>query len=244
MTDPKDPQKQMQQALGNWIRKLDDVQGWREWKRAQIGYTLRFDDEILPAEPALGNFEFDGKIDKQHAVLMAYLELVSTLNSLRDVEWYFRRFPFSSAPVTKDSHLRHSCELYFAKFYQFRERLKKLSTAVKEAVPDNNLDFGRFIKSYDLEFDAEIRERHGMHHNAGFDDVGISRIALFETLSLADDFPFAVEAQREHYRKASREWAARCRRRAVSMSKFLDAVAVSLLDVCPFLTVDEPRQPK
>ncbi|WP_370049501.1 MULTISPECIES: hypothetical protein [Salipiger] len=81
MTDPKDPQKQIQQALGNWIRKLDDVQGWREWKRAQIGFTLRFDDEVLPADPALGDFEFDGEIDKQHAVLMAYMELVSTLNS-------------------------------------------------------------------------------------------------------------------------------------------------------------------
>ncbi|WP_370049500.1 MULTISPECIES: hypothetical protein [Salipiger] len=122
--------------------------------------------------------------------------------------------------------------------------MKKLSKAVKDAVPDNNLNFGRFIKSYDREFDAEIRERHGMHHTAGFDDVGISRIALFSTLGLADDFPFAVEAQRQHYRKASGEWAARSRRRAAKMSKFLDAVAVSLLDVCPFLAVEEPRQSK
>ncbi|MHC9237089.1 hypothetical protein ACX9MO_15785 [Pseudooceanicola sp. 502str34] len=225
----------MQIALVNWMKKLDDVRGWREWKRAQIGYTLRFDDEMLPPEPSLGDFEFDQEINNQHAVLMAYLELSSTLEGLREVEWYFRRYPFSSAPVTKESHLRNICELYFGKFYQFRERLKKLSEALHVAVPDHKLGFGDFIKKFDKEFKDEIRERHGVHHHAGFSDVGISRIALFGLLGLSEDRPHAKEAQREHYRTASKQWAQRCKRRAAVMSKFLDAVTVALLDVCPFL---------
>lgn len=142
MASDTDAKELMSHAVRDWLQKLQDYPGWREWKRSQLGYTLRFDDDLFPVEAAITEFRFSPKMEREHAVVSLYMELLSTANALRDVEWYFRRYPFSRAPVTHESHLRYSCEMFFSRFYQFRERLKKLSKAVKSAAPDHGLDFG------------------------------------------------------------------------------------------------------
>lgn len=229
-------QERISNVIRDWMNKLQEYPGWQEWKLSQIGYTLRFDDEFMPPEKNIEEFKFSPEIEKEYAIVTSYMELLSTANALRDVEWYFRRYPFSRAPVTRESHLRHCCEMYFARFYQFRERLKVLSKAVKGAVPDHGLDFGNFIRTFDKEFDQEIRARNGVHHHKAFDDVAISRIALLELVDLSGGRELSTRAYQAPYRKTANEWASRTRRRSKTLDEFVEAVADALLRTCPFLT--------
>lgn len=232
-------QERISNAIRDWMRKLEEYPGWREWRRLKIGYTLRFDDEFMPPEKYAKEFRFSPEMEIEHAVVTSYMELLSTAHALRDVEWYFRRYPFSRAPVTRESHLRYCCEMYFARFYQFRERLKVLSKAVKSAVPDHGLDFGKFIKTFDKEFDREIRARNDVHHHEAFDDVAISRIALLELTSPSDGHKLGRRAYQSHYRKTANEWASRTSGRSKTLDQFVEAVADALLRTCPFLAVAE-----
>jgi len=215
--------------------KLNEYPGWIEWRRSSISHTLYFDDEFVPRREIAREFKFSAKVNAEHAVVTRYLELHDTVSSLRDVEWYFRRYPFAGTPVTRYNHLTHCCELYFGRFYQFEARLKKLFDAVTQAVPGHGLDVGKFIKLFDKTFDDEIRARNGIHHHERFNDIAISRIFLTESVAALGSNPGQEKEVLSHYRKAANEWAARTRRQADEMDKFIEAVAVALLKVCPFL---------
>lgn len=216
------------------MAKLNDYPGWRAWKRSQIGYTLYFDDEFMRKERA-GEFTFSAEVEAEHAVVTRYLELQDTVNSLRDVEWYFRRYPFAGTPVTRYNHLTHCCELFFGRFYQFKERLRTLFDAVGQAVPNHNMDFGKFIRLFDKTFEDEIRARHSVHHRERFDEVAISRVFLLESIATSKLEKGWGKEHLSHYRKAANEWAARTRLRADTMDEFVQAVTIALLKVCPFL---------
>lgn len=235
MTSNITAQERISDAIRDWMHKLQEYPGWREWKRSQIVYMLNFDDEFMPPEKHAEEFKFSREMEIEHAVVTSYLELLSTANALRDVEWYFRRYPFSRAPVSRGSHLRYCCEMYFGRFYQFRERLKKLSKAVNSVNSNHGLDFGKFIKSFDKEFDQEIRARHGVHHHEAFDEVAISRIALLELTDTSDDCELRKRVYQSYYRKSANEWATRTRHRSQTLDKFVEAVADALLSVCLFL---------
>lgn len=229
----------LSKAIGDWMLKLQEYPGWQEWKKSQIRYTFLHDDEFVAPDKDVGDFTFAPEFDRQHAVVISYMELLSTANALHDVEWYFRRYPFSNAPITRESHLRYCCEMYFGRFYQFRERLKKLSKAVECAAPNNGLEFGKFIKVFDKEFEIEIRARHSIHHHETFDDVAISRIAMLELMDSVNENKFRRQAYQSHYRESTKEWAARTRRRAEAVDVFAEAVATALLKVCTFLDINE-----
>ncbi|MBC7906380.1 MAG: hypothetical protein H7Y60_06485 [Rhodospirillaceae bacterium] len=196
---------------------------------------MHFDDEFMPPKEMAEEFKFSEKAEAEHAVVMTYLTLLDAVSSLRDVEWYFRRYPFAGTPVTRYNHLTHCCELFFGRFYQFKERLKNLFDAVKRAVPNHGLDAGKFIKLFDKTFDDEIRARHGVHHRERFDEIAISRVFLMESIAILKPERGTENECRSLYRKAANEWAARTRHKADRMDEFAEAVAEALLKVCPFL---------
>jgi hypothetical protein len=136
------------------MKDLDDYPGWREWRRKRIGHTLHFDDQF-PAdfEKFEDEFKFSDEVEKQHAVVIQYLGLVDAVSSLKDCEYYFRRYPFRGLPVTRDSHITNVCEMFFGRFYEIKERLKEYFNAVSAVAPRHSLGIGPFIKAYEKEFD-------------------------------------------------------------------------------------------
>lgn len=237
MTVNSNSQERISHAVREWMHKLNEYPGWEEWKRLHIGYTLNFDDNLMSTKKFSQEFKFSLEIEREHAVVALYLELLSTANALRDVEWYFRRYPFSRAPVSRESHLRYCCEMYFGRFYQFKERLKKLSKALKDAVPDHGLAFGQFIRAFEKEFEEEIKARNGVHHHEAFDEVAISRIALFELAGGFDGRNPRSHPVHAHYRRTANEWALRVKRRSKTLDQYVEALAEALLKSCPFLVV-------
>lgn len=224
------------------IIDLDQYPGWREWKRKQVGYKLYFDDPVFSTSHEK-MFVFSEEIERQHAVIFQYLALQSTILSLKDCEHYFRRYPFRKNEVSHHDHITNVCEMYFSRFYEFKERLKKYFNAVKVASPASNLDAGVVIRHFEKMFDQELRARNNVHHDSRFQDIAIDRVYLTGIVSAEPtDKGWKLE-HRTAYRKLAKEWAERVLRRGQKMDEFLEAVAAISLSQCSFLSTAADRKP-
>jgi hypothetical protein len=100
----------MSEAMRAWIHQLDSYPGGREWKRKHISHTLHFDDPFL--SDALENeFVFSAEIEKKHTVIFQYVGLECTVQSLKDCEHYFRRYPFRKSEVSRHDDITNVCEM-------------------------------------------------------------------------------------------------------------------------------------
>jgi hypothetical protein len=226
----------MSNAIRVWMKNLEDVAGWKEWRRKRVHKTLQFADPFLTEPQTMeSNFVFSDMIEKQHAVVIQYLGLQQTIESLKECEYYFRRFPFRGLPVTRYGHITNVCEMYFSRFYEFRERTKKYFEAVKTAAPNHSLEIGKFIKLFDKTFYQELRARNGVHHHSRFEDIAIDHLLLTESISLnGGDWGWKSEHMIA-YRKLVGEWTQRVRDRGSKMDEFLEAIAAATLSACVFL---------
>lgn len=221
-----------------WLAQLQSYPGWKDWQRERFKNTLYFDDPVLPYnEKNLGDFEFSKDIDKQHKVIYEYIGLIQTLESLKQCEYYFRRYPFRGLPVSRSDHITNICEMYFSQFYEFRERLKKQLNAVSALAPADSVKVGPYIKIFDRVFKPELRERNRVHHHDRFSDIAIDQVFLMDTLSigLVDDKGW----KKEHlvaYRKVANEWVKRVRTRSRLLENLLEAIADTNLSNCTFLS--------
>jgi hypothetical protein len=243
MTDPTLNAKteEMQRAIGLWILGLNKVAGWQEWRLASMGRQLYYDDDLPAVLPDAipDEFIFPPEIERQHAVVMGFLNMRQTVNALKEVEYYFRRFPFRGLPVSRDGHFTNVCEMYFARFYEFEERMKGYFDALKHVVAIEGRAVGGLIKQYSKEFDSELRARHDVHHRERFSDLVSHN--LFVTLIASDsDHPVVRKNfERRHrsaYRKATREWVIRVRERSARMEAYVNGIAEATLNICPFLS--------
>ena len=125
--------------------------------------------------------------------------------------------------------------MYFGRFYEFKERLKKYFEAMKKVAPAHGLNIGAFIKRYEKVFADELRERNGIHHHSRFEDLALDRIFLTETISTMRKGDWEQEHIAE-YRKLANEWVQRVRSRGAKLEEFLEAVAEATLASCAFLS--------
>jgi hypothetical protein len=180
-------------------------------------------------------FRFPQAIENQHAVIMAFLSLVDGVESLKECEYYFRRYPFRGLPVPKYRHIVNICEMYFNRFYEIRERVRNVLNAVNILIAPKKLDVGGLLKHFDKIFDQEIRTRHSVHHRERFDDMATSR--MFLTEALVSDRAQDAMLMRAHvgeYRRLTNEWVQRVRRRGQMMDDVLEAVAKAIVENCKF----------
>jgi hypothetical protein len=174
--------KQMLSAVSRWLEWLEEYPGWKEWNRRKLRLTLHQEDWDERAKGAPEESVFSVEVDKQHQVVFQYLGLYQTLQALIDCEYYFRRYPFNGLPVSHHDHLTNICEMYFGRFYEFRERLKKYLNAVNGTLKNKDLDVGALIKHFDKLFDDELRARNSVHHHQRFADAAIDRVYLATAL--------------------------------------------------------------
>ncbi|WKL57842.1 hypothetical protein Q1W73_02345 [Asticcacaulis sp. ZE23SCel15] len=227
--------KRMENAIHNWMKNLDNYPGWEDWKREQFGRTIWYNSPTQKSSIVPDEFEFSPEMESQHSLCYLFLALQEAVISLREVEYYFRRYPFKNLPVTRYSHLTNVCEMYFNRFYEFKSRLKKYFNALKAVAPDHGLDIGKFIKQYDAVFDQELRERNSINHHRRFDDLAIDHLAVTHMMGIerAD-----LGWDKEHlfsYRKITKQWVERVRARSLVLDKFVEAIAEATLKTCDFL---------
>jgi len=233
-TMPAESRERLNLAIGVWHRELDSYPGWAAWRKGKFALTLYDDDFPMPGDPTRpSEFVFSPEIERQHDLVTQYLGIEQAVFALRDCEYYFRRFPFHGLPVNKHTHLTYMCEMYFNRFYELKERIKRYLNALAKLAPRHQIEVGPFLKRFEKEFDQELRERNRVHHHGSFEDLAIDRIFLSHAIGAGRD-GWAMESDR-FYRQAVREWVQRVRRRSAKVEQFVDAVANATLDVCDFL---------
>jgi hypothetical protein len=232
---PETQRDRMTTAIADWMKRLESYPGWKEWKRQHLVHTLHFDESALPLRDRFEDeFKFSAEVEREHAVAIRYLGLHETVRSLKECEFYFRRYPFRGLPVSRHSHITNVCEMYFGRFYEFKERLKNYFDALGAAVPKHGLAIGDFIKRFERAFGQELRARNYVHHHNRFEDLAIDRIFLTESISIGRDEAGWRQEHLVAYQKFTREWAQRVVRRGEEMDEFLEAVARATLSSCRF----------
>lgn len=234
--------REMLSAISLWMVDLEEYPGWREWNHQKVKKTL-FSGDLPEGDVREGpdQFLFSEELELQHGVVFQFLGLHKTLDSLKACEYYFRRYPFRGLPVSHFDHLTNVCEMYFGRFYEFRERLKNYLNALDAALPDRKIDIGKFIKRFDKSFDQELRARNSVHHHQRFADLAIDRVFLADTLSAQNADAVWLAERNAMYRAFTREWVDRVRRRSSAVDEFLEATARATLKFCDFLQKDERR---
>jgi hypothetical protein len=125
---------QLLSKLGKWTEEISTPE-FHQFKKQQLSYAIAddFDRKHLNLKPP-AEFVFSETVEKQHALVMSFYELIGSTNSLAQCEYYFRRFPFRGLPVSRESHIRNICELYFAYFYIIKNRVKTVLRNLKRRV--------------------------------------------------------------------------------------------------------------
>lgn len=207
--------------------QMDEVPGWREWQQGKLQFTLNHDDpSYKSAEIGIAReFLFPIELENRHAVVMQYFELRKAVENFKNIQYYFRRYPFGDLPITYNEHLTFVCEAFFSKFYEIRGRIKNTLNALNRLDPANDQRLGEIIKLYDKAFDFELRQRNRIAHHAVFEDVELSRLSLAETLSMAPKNlgKWRPETQQE-YRSIARGWVKRVRRKSEYLAQFVELV--------------------
>jgi len=229
---------QLFEAIAKWIGENLSTPAFQEFTLKKIGMILGDEDtKVLP------DFVLPHEIAREHAFVMAYLQLFIAQKTLSQCEYYFRRFPFYGLPVSRDEHLQNVCELYFSMFYIIKERIKDTLNRLKELCPDSRTQIthmiGEYVRLFEKTFANELHQRGRIHHNEGYGDMGLTRIFLTEVLSDSGKDELLRNAFKSRhasaYKKASKEWTLRARDRARVMRGFLDIVAGWILTNVAFL---------
>ena len=219
-------------GISKWISSVSSTPGFYQFNRQKVGATLFYDEKIALQAGANDCFNFEEPIESQHMLVLAYFELISSMESLKDMELYFRRFPFRKNEIRHSQHLRNCCEMYFHKTFQLRERLDKLIKAARKVSPAISKNLSPFLEVLIAEIDAERTVRNRITHDYEFDEVGISRLVLSELLG-ASELP--IETSRYYYRKESATWAKRVKGKCLRLELIVEGVSGSLLSSCDFL---------
>lgn len=227
--------------LFKWTDGIIKDPSFSAYRKRRLVATLHFDDPISPpyTEGEL-NYTFSPKTDRQHDLVMMFFNLWEAKESLKQCEYYFRRYPFYGLPVSMDEHIRNVCEMYFNWFYIIRERIKKILNLLNE-VTGVKREVGAYIKRFDAEFDAELRARNAVHHSSSFEDLKLERLKVLRIISRTDsqngvDRGWAAE-HGVAYRALTREWAQRVKRRSAVMDVYVDKVAEAMIADGKFLNV-------
>ena len=221
-----------------WTDSMLEYPGFQEWQRERLKRTLFFDE--FDHDDDFVDFQADPSTTKSQDFCIAYLELISSAQAIRDCEYYFRRYPFDDLPITHHDHISYICDMFFSRIYQFREKLKRCLNIAKQ-VTSLKFDAGKVIKAFDRTFDAELRERNSVHHHTRYDDIEIQKLSLANMMAFArDDKPWKWYRQRT-YRQISRDWVKRVQSRARLIYQFLEEVSRAL-DTCSDFLPEKRRK--
>ena len=237
MMEPKesDIRELAMNAISGWLNRYVEIPGFKEWKNRSITATIMngFESTNCSIDP----FPHSEAILSEHAVITAYLDLVTALQDIAEMEYYFRRYPFNNLPVSKSNHLRHMCEAFFSKLYIFGERMTLALNEIDRVITPKKIDVGSVRKAFQKAFKKDLRERHNTHHHFRYRDIEVDQISMIDTLSISPnvDATGMARLERVAYRRATRDWVLHVNSRTKAASHFVDAVGRAMLTHCDFL---------
>jgi hypothetical protein len=233
-------QKELFERTTTWMKlNLTDHKEFLEWKNRQMRDILL--SGLLPDhEPEfLEDFVFPKEIEIQLDLIQGYMELQSTLLSIKQCEFYFRRYPFATLGISRDAHISTCCELLFSRVYQFKEKwlahLKRLSRRTKPT----KIPTAFFEKQFRTVFDGILAARNEIHHERAYSDIQIKALGMGDLLALADSELNWTKVSQASYRQITNRWVKQVRSISKQIEVFAGFTAYLMLERCDFLQPDQ-----
>jgi len=234
----KKAQELLQRRLLLWLRKLLAYEGYTEWKNKQIQQTLLAG--LIPAtelEP-LADFRFSEEIEREHPLVAGYYAVLSSVMSVRECEFYFRRYPFGGKNVSREAHLRTCCELFFSRVYQFETRWLRHLTQLSRRTKPKGLPIELLKAEFRSRFEEIRSVRHQIHHEDEYSDIQLKAVGLGDLLSIGDQQFEWLKMSQLSYRQITKDWIARVHSAADQLDLFVGVTATLMLARCEFLPTE------
>lgn len=231
----QEAQRLLQDRIGIWLQQLLKFPGYSEWKNRQIIQTLIEGHATDIALDPLPDFQFPKEIEQQINLIQGYHAILSCLYSLRECEFYFRRYPFGGRDVSREAHLRNCCELFLSRVYQFQQRWTRQLKWLNRRTKPKGIPVDALEREFRARFGNLLDERHKLHHDEEYSDVQLKAIGLGTLLSLGDDKPDWMRLSRGSYLRIRREWVQKVKATADQLDMFAGVIATLMLERCHFL---------
>lgn len=237
----REAQDRLQKRLTLWLHDLLEYPGYKEFKNEQLRGTLLAG--LLPGEPSyhLSDFRFSPEIEKHHPLVAGYYELLTTIISVRECEYYFRKYPFRNKNVSREAHLRTCCELFLSRIFQFRERWLAHLTRLDRRTNPKGLPLKALRDEFENRFSSILEARHKIHHEEAYDDIELKALGVGDLLSYGDDHFGWLRVSQGRYRQIRNDWVRRVREAAQQLDLFVGVTASLMLERCQFLPIEEER---
>lgn len=169
-----------------------------------------------------------------------FLEISKSLETLEDISYYIRRFPFTGTRITPERYLQFHVESHFAEVYVLRERLSRyLKLFERQFRRDPNLsNVEACCEALKEGIETALRgviTVRGQHiHEFRFTDNGIDRLSSIALLSEGSDDELSSlmkEYYREQRREVKRTWANRTRTNLEEIKHLLDVFFDALFPI-------------
>lgn len=226
---------ELQPLLAGWIDRLSRLPGFTEFQKTKVSVALGHLDGFTPTADTHQEFKFNPEWDRQHRIVSAYYELRSVQQDIRESAYYFRRFPFRGLPVTRASHLRMCCELYFGRLFKLRERYTVFLKLMHRKGGAKWLEVDPLVEQLVRQFHHEIEARKRAEHEAAFVDLDLAALTVAGLLETGDDTRGWDTAATITYRRACKLWVSRVEDSAEKADIYVGAAAAILLRSAKFL---------
>jgi hypothetical protein len=239
-----DAKSKLQHRIAAWMDKLAAVEGFNDWRlakmREQMIMTLL--PKYVPAD--MNDFDMPAAIRDEHSLVTGYYNVMSAAHSLRETGLYFRRYPFRNNEVSRESHLKTCCELFFSRVYHFRERfIKQLVQLDRNTQPRKMLPLQAIKDQFASDFATILEERNNINHHTGYTDLQLDAIGLADLLSGNDDDFSFMRTPASTYKHVARDWAKRTLVVADKLDLYVGLVAILMLGRCDFLPLQKSSEP-
>src|ERR1700722_1634055 len=148
-------------------------------------------------------------------VFRGFLEITKSLQTLDDIAFYIRRFPFAGSPIDPARYLQFHVEAHFSEIYILRERLVRFIKFIERKFKRDPLllEFQtvseRLVSWIESSLGRVVTIRGKHVHEVRFTDEGIDRLDTIATITRASNGDMSNLMKRYfkiQHRKVRKKW--------------------------------------
>ena len=207
--------------------------------RDELGETIK--NHLFELEgPRQINRQLNARDQYFGKMFQGFLEIQTSLETLEDIHFYIRRFPFTGTRIAPERYLQFHVETHFTEIYVLRERLDTYVTLFQRQfrkdphLTDVQARCDALAKAIENALHGVVLARGQHVHKVRFSDDGIDRLASIALLTKGPDDDLTI-LMKDYYRRQRREvkktWSGRTKANLKAIKELLDVFFEALFPI-------------
>jgi hypothetical protein len=205
-------------ALANDV--LPDMVRWLKSKKKSKLLMEEVHKHIFDLGPPTPPGRRTGRKNYHQLLTYHLAEIQTTLDTMRDIEFYMGRFPYSEAKVARHRHLMFHVQAFLNELYILQQRLLRLLAFIerqhrKDARLDHIKDVCAVLENFvidSMKKGVAIRGRHVHEWRLSDNDqdrlIGMSLYMMAPSRNVQKEFKVYYDSEYKRIRRSRREWVA------------------------------------